>query len=112
MLIIARSANGYVLRQMTTQPEGVDSITFQISLAGTAATVDQSDGASSIRYTARVAADTIVYVADILVDNQGLVSTQSGRLFVSQGGRVLTDVNQLVASGETIDQQLVFDRQR
>jgi hypothetical protein len=57
-------------------------------------------------------ADTIVYVVDITVDNQGLVGTQSGRLFVSNGGRMLTDLSELVAGGDPVEQQLVYDKKR
>ena len=107
-LVIQRAANGYVFHQI----DGADSATFQISLAGSGASVNQSDGASAVRYTAHVSADTIIYVVDVTVDNQGLAATQSGRLFLSNGGRVLTDVSELVAGSEPVEQQLVFDRKR
>jgi len=107
-LVIDRAPAGYVVHQI----DGSDSATFQISLAGAGAKVNQSDGASVVRYTAHAMADTIVYVVDITADNQGLVGTQSGRLFLSNGGRLLTDVSELVASGDPVEQQLVYDRKR
>lgn len=105
-LVIERAPNGYVFHQI----DGSDSSTFNISLAGPGASVNQSDGASAVRYTAHAVADTIVYVVDVTVDNQGLAATQSGRLFLSNGGRVLTDVSEVVAGNEPVEQQLVFDR--
>ena len=107
-LVIERAPNGYVFHQV----DGTDSATFRISLAGAGASVNQSDGASAVRYTAHVAADTIVYVVDVTVDNQGLAATQSGRLFVSNGGRMLTDLSELVAGGDPVEQQLVYDKKR
>jgi hypothetical protein len=107
-LVIDRAANGYVVHQI----DGSDSATFQISLAGAGASVNQSDGSSAVRYTAHVAADTIIYVVDVTVDNQGLAATQSGRLFVSNGGRMLTDLSELVAGGDPVEQQLVYDKKR
>jgi hypothetical protein len=107
-LVVDRAANGYVVHQI----DGPDSATFQISLAGAGAKVNQSDGASVVRYTAHAMADTIVYVVDITVDNQGLVGTQSGRLFVSNGGRMLTDLSELVAGGDPVEQQLVYNKKR
>ena len=107
-LVIERASNGYVFHQV----DGTDSATFRISLAGAGASVNQSDGASAVRYTAHVAADTIVYVVDVTVDNQGLAATQSGRLFVSNGGRMLTDLSELVAGGDPVEQQLVYDKKR
>jgi hypothetical protein len=105
-LVIERGSNGYVFHQI----DGADSATFQISLAGAGANVNQSDGASVVRYTAHTMADTIVYVVDITADNQGLVGTQSGRLFVSNGGRMLTDLSELVAAGDPVEQRLVYDK--
>ena len=107
-LVIERAPNGYVFHQI----DGADSATFQISLAGAGASVNQSDGASAVRYTAHTVADTIVYVVDVTVDNQGLAATQSGRLFLSNGGRMLTDSSELVAGNEQVERQLVFDRKR
>ena len=107
-LVIERAPNGYVFHQV----DGTDSATFRISLAGAGASVNQSDGASAVRYTAHVAADTIVYVVDVTVDNQGLAATQSGRLYVSNGGRMLTDLSELVASADPVEQQLVYDKKR
>jgi hypothetical protein len=107
-LVIDRAANGYVVHQV----DGTDSATFRISLAGAGASVNQSDGASAVRYTAHLAADTIIYVVDVTVDNQGLAATQSGRLWMSNGGRMLTDLSELVASGDPVEQQLVYDKKR
>jgi hypothetical protein len=107
-LVIERAPNGYVFHQV----DGTDSATFRISLAGAGASVNQSDGASAVRYTAHVAADTIVYVVDVTVDNQGLAATQSGRLRMSNGGRMLTDLSELVAGGDPVEQQLVYDKKR
>jgi hypothetical protein len=107
-LVIERAPNGYVFHQV----DGSDSATFRISLAGAGANVNQSDGASAVRYTAHTMADTIVYVVDVTVDNQGLAATQSGRLFVSNGGRILTDLSELVAGGDPVEQQLVYDKKR
>jgi hypothetical protein len=107
-LVIERAPNGYVFHQV----DGADSATFRISLAGAGASVNQSDGASAVRYTAHVAADTIVYVVDVTVDNQGLAATQSGRLWMSNGGRMLTDLSELVAAGDPVEQQLVYDKKR
>ena len=107
-LVITRAGNGYTVRQM----DAADTATFTISLAGAAPAANLGDGASNLRYTARTAADTIVYVVDVTVDGQGLVGTQSGRLFLSEGGRVLTDLSELVSSGEAVDQRLVFDKTR
>jgi hypothetical protein len=107
-LVIERAPNGYVFHQV----DGTDSATFRISLAGAGASVNQSDGASVVRYTAHTMADTIVYVVDVTVDNQGLAATQSGRLFVSNGGRILTDLSELVAGGDPVEQQLVYDKKR
>jgi hypothetical protein len=107
-LVIERAPNGYVFHQV----DGTDSATFRISLAGAGASVNQSDGASAVRYTAHVAADTIVYVVDVTVDNQGLAATQSGRLWMSNGGRMLTDLSELVAGGDPVEQQLVYDKKR
>jgi hypothetical protein len=107
-LVIERAPNGYVFHQV----DGTDSATFRISLAGAGASVNQSDGASAVRYTAHTMADTIVYVVDVTVDNQGLAATQSGRLFVSNGGRILTDLSELVAGGDPVEQQLVYDKKR
>lgn len=88
-LVIAHAPSGYVLHQIDG---GADSSTFSISLT-------------------RTVGDTIAYVIDI-TDDQGLASTKSGRLFLSNGGRMLTDVSEIVAGGEPVDQQLVFDRKR
>jgi hypothetical protein len=107
-LVIERAPNGYVFHQV----DGSDSATFRISLAGAGASVNQSDGASAVRYTAHMAADTIVYVVDVTVDNQGLAATQSGRLWMSNGGRMLTDLSELVAGGDPVEQQLVYDKKR
>jgi hypothetical protein len=107
-LVIERAPNGYVFHQV----DGTDSATFRVSLAGAGASVNQSDGASAVRYTAHVAADTIVYVVDVTVDNQGLAATQSGRLWMSNGGRMLTDLSELVAGGDPVEQQLVYDKKR
>jgi hypothetical protein len=107
-LVIERAPNGYVFHQV----DGTDSATFRISLAGAGASVNQSDGASAVRYTAHMAADTIIYLVDVTVDNQGLAATQSGRLFVSNGGRMLTDLSELVAGGDPVEQQLVYDKKR
>ena len=107
-LVIERAPNGYVFHQI----DGSDSSTFKVSLAGAGASVNQSDGTSAVRYTARVVADTIVYVVDVTVDNQGLAATQSGRLFLSNGGRLLTDVSEVVAGNEPVEQELVFERKR
>jgi hypothetical protein len=107
-LVIDRAANGYVVHQV----DGSDTATFRISLAGAAASINQSDGASAVRYTAHLAADTIIYVVDVTVDNQGLAATQSGRLWMSNGSRMLTDLSELVASGDPVEQQLVYDKKR
>jgi hypothetical protein len=107
-LVIERAPSGYVFHQV----DGTDSATFQISLAGAGASVNQSDGASAVRYTAHVSADTIVYVVDVTVDNQGLAATQSGRLFLSNGGRMLTDLSELVAGADPVEQRLVYDKRR
>jgi len=107
-LVIERAPNGYVFHQV----DGTDSATFRVSLAGAGASVNQSDGASAVRYTAHVAADTIIYVVDVTVDNQGLAATQSGRLYMSNGGRMLTDLSELVAGGDPVEQQLVYDKKR
>jgi hypothetical protein len=105
-LIISRTATGYLMRQI----EGIDTTAVTISLTGTGPSAALNDGASAIRYTARAAGDTIVYVEDLTVDNQGLAGTKSGRLFLSDGGKVLTDLSEQVTNGETVDEQLVFDR--
>jgi hypothetical protein len=107
VLTIQRAPSGYVIHQV----DGTDTTTFVISL-GAAASVNLPDGASAVRYSAHTLADTIVYVEDVTVDNQGLASTQSGRLFLSDRGRVLTDVNELVGGAEPVEQQLVFDKRR
>jgi hypothetical protein len=106
-LVIQRSGNSYTMRQI----DGADTTKYMISLGGAGPTADLGDGASNLRYTAHVMADTIVYVVDLTSD-QGLVGTQSGRLFLSDGGRVLNDVNELVATSEPVPQRLVFDRKR
>jgi hypothetical protein len=105
-LIIEHAPGGYLFHQI----DGTDTVTTQISLAGAGASVEQSDGTSAVRYTARLVADTIVYVVDVTVDNQGLATTQSGRLFLSNGGRVLTDLSESVGSSDPVEQRLVFDR--
>jgi len=107
-LVVEHAPNGYVFHQI----DGTDSATFQISLAGAGASINQSDGASAVRYTAHMAADTVIYVVDINTDNVGLTGTQSGRLFLSNGGRMLTDVNELVAGSDPVEQRLVYDRRR
>src|SRR5579862_7380695 len=66
-LVIQHTSSGYLLHQI----DGADTSTFNIS-------------------PAHAVGDTIVYVIDI-VDDQGLASTKSGRLFLSNGGHVLTD---------------------
>jgi hypothetical protein len=108
MLVITRAGNGYTVRQT----DSAGTATFMIALGGVAPAADLGDGASNMRYTARASADTIVYVVDVTVDGQGLVGTQSGRLFLSDGGRVLTDLSELVSSGDAVEQRLVFDRKR
>jgi hypothetical protein len=108
-LIIERAPNGYVFHEI----DGTDSTTVLFSLTGGSTTVNLSDGSSVVRYTARTVgarADTIVYVADLSVDGAGPASTQSGRVFLSDGGRTLTTVSELVANGEPVEEQLVYDR--
>src|SRR5579863_8418050 len=61
-LVIAHAPSGYMLHQIDG---GADSSTFSISLT-------------------RAVGDTIAYVIDI-TDDQGLASTKSGRLFLSNG---------------------------
>ena len=110
-LVIDRAPNGYVLHEI----DGTDSTTILISLTGGSTTVNLSDGASVVRYTAHAVgprADTIVYVADVTVEGQGPTGTQSGRLFLSDGGRTLTTVTELVTNGEPVEEQLVYDRKR
>ena len=108
-VIIERAPSGYVFHEI----DGTDSTTVLFSLTGGSTTVNLSDGASVVRYTAHTVgarADTIVYVADLSVDGQGPASTQSGRLFLSDGGRTLNNVTELVSNGEPVEALLVFDR--
>lgn len=110
-VIIEHAPNGYVFHEI----DGTDSTTVLISLTGGSTTANLPDGASVVRYTAHTVgprADTIVYVADVTVDGQGPSATQSGRLFLSDGGRTLNNQTELVANGEPVEALLVFDRQR
>jgi hypothetical protein len=110
-LIIERVPNGYLFHEI----DATDSSTVLFSLTGGSTTVNNSDGASVVRYTAHtigLRADTIVYVADLTVDGQGPTGTQTGRMFLSDGGRTLNNVTELVSNGEPVEALLVFDRKR
>lgn len=108
-VIIERAPSGYVFHQI----DGTDTSTVAIALTGSTTTNNLPDGASVVRYVAHTTgprADTVVYVADVTVDGSGPSGALSGRLFLSDGGRTLTHVTELVANGDPVEQQLVFDR--